>query len=203
MFINQMRSRIKMNKYDRGPTEESSGGNALKFYSSVRIKLLKGMVESVMAHSAITGKNEKKPINVQVKAMIVKNKIDRPFMAGPIFIRFGEGFDNYYSIMELALNIGVIKSKGSFYSFTKGEEALFNVQGKEQLRALLAKDNKLFQALRDSLVLKEDEQAKQEGIAEEEEVSSGDEMDSMLSNVAESFKETQAAKKKAAKETDE
>jgi len=173
----------------------------LKYYSSVRIKFLKGQVESVDAHSAITGKKEKKPVNVQVKAMIVKNKIDRPFMAGPIFIRFGEGFDNYFSIMELAVNIGVVKQAGAFLSFNKGGEEVFKVQGREQLRSLLTKDSKVYQSLRDSLVLKEDEQAKQEAAAEaEDEVSTGDEMDSILGNVAKSFKDAQKAKEEPAAE---
>jgi len=200
LFVNQMRSRIKMNKYDRGPNEESSGGNALKFYASVRIKFLKGLVEMIDAHSAITGKTEKKPVNVQVKAMIVKNKIDRPFMAGPIFIRFGEGFDNYFSIMELAVNIGVIKKAGAFLSFNRGGEEVFKVQGREQLRSLLAKDSKVYQSLRDSLVLKEDEQAKQEAAAEAEDEATGDEMDSILGNVAKSFKNAQKAKEEPAAE---
>jgi len=200
LFVNQMRSRIKMSKYERGPSEESSGGNALKFYSSVRIKFLRGKVEMVQAHSAITGKKEDKPMNVQVKAMVIKNKIDRPFMSGPIFIRFGEGFDNYYSIMELAENIGVVKKSGAFLSFTKGSEEIFKVQGREQLRSLLAKDSKVYQSLRDSLVLKEDEQAKQEAAVEEDADKTGDEMDSMLSNVSKSFKEAQKAKEGPAPE---
>jgi recombination protein RecA len=195
IFTNQLRKVIKKSQYETGPDEESSGGLALKFYSSVRWKLKKSTVEKVNVTSSITGKADKEPINVMIKATVVKNKVDKPWRSAPVFIRFGEGFDNILSIIELAVNTGVIKKSGAFFTFSQNNEVLIKAQGKEQLWKALNENEQLFSKLSNNLTVKEDEQAK----VEYAQVEQGDEMDDVLGNISAGFIEKQS-KKKAPKE---
>lgn len=157
ILINQLRSVIKKSKYDRGPDEESTGGRSLKYYSSVRIKLITSKIEKIETVSKVTGKKEKEPINVLVKATVVKSKIDRALLTGPIYMRFGEGVDNILSIVELAVNLKVIKKKGTFFEFDT-----LNVQDKEKFRNALNENPKIFEKLQNNLVIMEDEKAKED-----------------------------------------
>jgi hypothetical protein len=129
-----------------------------------------------------------------------KNKIDKPYLSGPIYIRFGEGFDNINSIVELACNTNVIKKSGALYTFNMNGKELINVTGKEQLRQTLEKDSGLLQTLTGSLVYKEDEQAKIEGEQEETQEGTGTaaDLENMLEQASETFvreKKIKAAKK--------
>lgn len=195
LFINQLRSVIKKSKYEPGPNEESSGGRALNYYSSLRIKLRTKKVDHVSTISKITGKKDKEPINVMVEASVVKNKIDRPHYSGPLYIRFGEGFDNILSIIELAINIGVIKKSGPYFSFENIKE-----QGKDAFRTALNENPKTFENLQNNLVLKEDEQVKKEYKDVKDDLP--DEIDDYYDNIAEDFIDKQK-KKEENKEEDE
>lgn len=161
LFLNQIRAVIRTTGYGRGPTEDSTGGNALKFYSSVRIKLKRGQAQTVTGKSIITGKTEKKAVNLTVYATAIKNRIDAPFKTGPVYIRFGQGFDNYLSMIELGCNTGVIKKKGAFYTFQDGSKEVFKCQGKERLCKLLKENEKIYTKLRDNLTVKEDSEAEE------------------------------------------
>lgn len=189
IFINQIRDIIKKTKYQGGPNEESPGGRALKFYASLRLKLKKGKVEKIDVRSKITGKKEKEPVNVIANAAIVKNKIDKPFKTAPVHIRFGEGVDNIFSIIELGINTRVIKKSGSFYTFSENNEILVKKQGKEQLWQALNEDHGLFEKLQKSLTIEEDKAIKE--IYQDPEEESLDEMDDLLGSVADKFIENQ------------
>lgn len=189
LFTNQLRSIIKTSKYDTGPNEETSGGRALKYYSSVRIKMKKGMVEKIIARSRITGKEDKEPVNVQVKVSIIKNKIDKPYFSAPLFIRFGEGFDNIASIIELACNTNTIKKKGAFLSLEDNGKTLFNVQGKEQLHTLLQENDGFLKLISSKIILQQDAEIKSVGEQEEaEETEIPTDLDAMLNQTSETFK---------------
>lgn len=190
VFLNQLRSVIKKSKYDGGPDEESSGGRALKYYSSVRVRLKKSKVEHIQTISRVTGKKEKEPINVTIKASVVKNKIDKPHYSGPIYIRFGEGFDNILSIVELAVNLGVIKKTGAYFSFESVKE-----QGKEAFRRALNENPKVFEKLQSSLVIKEDEQTKEEYKNISDDLP--DEVEDVYDSIAEDFINKQKEKKES------
>jgi recombination protein RecA len=195
MFLNQLRAVIKKSKYEGGPDEESSGGNALRYYSSVRLKLKTGTVEKINAKSTITGKDEKKAVNVTVKVTAIKNKIDVPWKSGPMFIRFAEGIDNIQSLIELAVNRNIIKKSGAFFKFSIGDELVFSAQGNEQLREMLKNDNAMFNKLLKNITLKEDIEEKEES---KEDVP--DSLDTALENVATVYVEKVARKKKAKEE---
>jgi recombination protein RecA len=201
LFTNQLRSVIKKSMYDTGPDEESSGGRALKFYSSVRLKLKTSTVEKINAVSKLTGKEEKEPVNVKVKATVVKNKIDKPWFTAPIYIRFGEGIDNVRSIIELAVNTGTIKKTGAFFTFTQGNETLIKVQGQEQLWQTLNDDSKLYNKVKASLVIKEDTKTKEQYKNEKQDLPP-DEMEDMLNSVADDFIQKEEDKKKKKEDTE-
>jgi recombination protein RecA len=182
LFINQLRSVIKANKYDQGPVEETSGGRAIKFYSSVRIKMKKGKVDFVKEKSIITGKLEDKPNNVNVKITIFKNKIDVPYYSAPVYIKFGEGFDNITSIIDLADNCGILRKTGAYFRFDSGDQTLFNVAGKENLRDFLEKNPQILETLSSCVKLKVDEEEKAEGATVVQELSE-DTADSILNKM--------------------
>ena len=192
ILCNQLRNIIKTSKYDKGPDKESTGGMSLRFYTSVRIDLEKGAIERVERVSAITGKKEKEPVNVTSKVSIIKNKIDKPFLSAPIFIKFGEGIDNIMSIIELAVNLGVIKQAGAFYTFTQGNETVIKAQGKQALWKELNENEKSFKLLQSNLVLKKDTQIEEQ--YKDEQDPPPDEMDQMLENVATSYVEKKKQK---------
>lgn len=201
IYINQMRDVIKTSKFQSGPMEESPGGRALKYYASVRLKLKVGIIEKINVKSRITGKKAQDPVNITIKATVIKNKIDRPYFSAPIFIRFGEGIDNIRSIMELALNTKVIKQSGAMYTFRQNEELIFKAVGKEGLRETLNDNEKAFEKLQSSLIFKQDESTKLQYQDEKDELP--DEMDDLLSNVAENFIEKQEKKKGKKEESDD
>jgi len=201
VYINQFRDRIKTSKYDAGPSEESPGGRALKYYASIRLKLKVGKIETVAVKSRITGKKDVNPVNVTIKASVIKNKIDKPYRAAPIFIRFGEGIDNIKSILELAEATSIIKKNGAFYSFSHNDELLIKEQGKENLRSAFSNNEKAFEKLRSSLVFKQDEEVKAE-YQEENDSDEADSIEDILSGVAGDFIDKQEEKKAKKEEND-
>jgi len=198
VLTNQLRKVIIMNQRpgqkNYGPTEESTGGYALKYYLSLRLKMMKGAIEKIERTSRITGKLEKEPINVTTRVSVVKNKIDKPYFAAPVYIRFGEGFDNIQSIIELAINTNVVKRNGAFFTFSHGGEKLINANGKGDLWRTLNENEKLLKRLQESLVLVEDKEVKEQYPSEDQEM---DAMDSALDNVATNFIEKRKAKEAA------
>ena len=200
IFLNQLRSVIKKSKWDHGPDEETSGGRALRYYASVRLKLKNKSVENVDVISRFTGKKGYNPVNVTVNATVVKNKIDKPWLTAPIHIRFGEGIDNILSVIELAVNTGIVKQSGAMYSFTH-KDGILKVAGKENLRKALEEKDKIFEQLRASITLKEDEKTKEEyKNFDQDQANSEDIMEEILSNTSEAFIEKQKEKKSAEEE---
>ncbi len=117
IFINQMRMKIGIMF---GNPETTTGGNALKFYSSVRIDLRR--IASL--------KKGDKVIGSRVRAKVVKNKLAPPFKQAEFDIMFDEGISRSSSIIDMAEEVGVIKKTGTWLSF--GDEKIG--QGKENAR---------------------------------------------------------------------
>ncbi len=116
VFINQIRMKIGVMF---GNPETTTGGNALKFYSSVRLEIRR--VES------IDGKGDEEAVGNRVRVKIVKNKVAPPFRKVELDIYFGKGVSSSASILDSAVKHGLIDKKGSWY--TRGEEKIG--QGKE------------------------------------------------------------------------
>ena len=105
IFVNQMRQKIATSRF--GPTTTTSGGNALKYYASVRLQL--------WAYGKIEDGDDK--IGAHVKARVVKNKIAVPFKEAEFDLIYGKGIDHYYDLINTGKKLGIVEQKGAWVSF--------------------------------------------------------------------------------------
>ncbi len=120
IFINQIREKVGVLF---GNPEVTPGGRALKFYSSVRIDLRR--VDSIKQGTDVIG--------TRVRARVVKNKVAPPFRTAEFDIMFNRGISKEGDIIDLGVNMGVLKKVGSFYSY--GEVRIG--QGRESAKSFL------------------------------------------------------------------
>lgn len=130
IFINQLREKIGIMF---GNPETTPGGRALKFYSSVRIDIRK--VDNI--------KEGEKVIGTRVRAKVVKNKVAPPFRVSEFDIMFDKGISKSGSLLDVALELGVIEKAGSWFSY--GEEKI--AQGREGAKAYLESNPKSFEEI--------------------------------------------------------
>lgn len=158
LLLNQLRSKIKTSMYDAGPTEDTSGGRAPKFFATLRLKMRPKQQEKIKEKSKITGVAEDKAINQIVKVTVVKNKLDIPFKTGPIYIAFGQGIDNIMSIISLAEGKNVLKKGGAGYYEWKDPEGKysFRIQGKYNVKKHLEENPDTLKAMQPYLIPTQD-----------------------------------------------
>jgi recombination protein RecA len=104
IFINQLREKIGVLF---GNPETTPGGRALKFYASVRVDMRR--TESIKQDNVIQG--------TRVRARVIKNKVAPPFRVAEFDIMFSEGISKSGDLIDLGVNLGLIKKSGSFYSY--------------------------------------------------------------------------------------
>ena len=132
IFINQLREKIGgMAMY--GPTETTTGGNALKFYASVRL--------DVRRIGAIKEGND--IIGHRARVKVVKNKVAPPFKTAEFDILYGEGISRIGEIIDIGVQLGVLQKSGSWYSY-EGQRL---AQGRENLRVFLKDHPELVEKL--------------------------------------------------------
>ena len=134
IFINQLREKIGV---FYGNPETTTGGRALKFYSSVRLDVRKA--ESIKQGSDVIGNT--------VKVKVVKNKVAPPFKEAKMDIMFGRGISKESDILELGVESGIIEKSGNWYSY--GGNRIGN--GKENVKALLRSRPELLSELEEKV----------------------------------------------------
>ncbi|WP_331776089.1 recombinase RecA [Sulfurospirillum sp. 1612] len=135
IFINQIRMKIGTMGY--GSPETTTGGNALKFYASVRIDVRK----------IATLKQSDEQIGNRVKAKVIKNKVAPPFRQAEFDIMFGEGISKEGEIVDYGVKLDIVDKSGAWFSY--GEKRLG--QGRENVKALLKEDKELAAELEDKI----------------------------------------------------
>ena len=121
IFINQLREKIGVMF---GNPETTTGGRALKFYSSVRIDIRKG--EGIKEAGGVVGN--------RTKAKVVKNKMAPPFKDTEFDIMYGEGISHTGEVLDYAVELGIIKKSGSWFAYDGAKIG----QGRENAKQFLA-----------------------------------------------------------------
>ncbi len=132
IFINQIREKVGV---IYGNPETTTGGRALKFYSSMRIEVRKG--ESIKQGTELTGN--------RTKAKVVKNKVAPPFKTAEFDIMYGIGISREGDLLDIASNLDIIQKSGSWYSY-QGERL---GQGRENAKEYIKNNPEFFQQLSD------------------------------------------------------
>ena len=132
IFINQIRMKIGVMF---GSPETTTGGNALKFYASVRL--------DIRRIGAI--KNGEEVVGNQTRVKVVKNKVAPPFREAEFEIMYGQGISHEGEIIEIGSNNGIIEKSGSWYSY-KGERI---GQGKDNAREFLKTHQEIAKEIED------------------------------------------------------
>ena len=134
IFINHLREKVGIMF---GNPETTPGGKALKFYSSIRLDVRK--VDQV--------KNGSEPIGSKTKVKVVKNKVAPPFKTAEFEIMYGTGISQSGSVLDMAVNFGIVEKSGSWFSYNGDKIA----QGRENAKAFLENRPELLQEITDKV----------------------------------------------------
>ena len=135
IFINQLREKIGVMF---GNPETTTGGNALKFYASVRLDIRR--VTSIKDGDEVKGN--------QVRVKVVKNKVAPPFRKAEFDIMFGTGISKSGEIIDLGVQLGIIKKSGSWYSY--GDQKL--AQGRDASKKLMEDNPELAEEIESKIM---------------------------------------------------
>lgn len=135
IFINQLREKIGVMF---GPSETTTGGNALKFYASVRVDI----------RPSTTIKDGDDVLGRLTKVKVVKNKVAPPFKRAEFDIMFGEGISRSGEIIDLGVEHGIIQKSGSWFSYNGSKIA----QGRDQAKRMLMDNPELAAELEEKIM---------------------------------------------------
>jgi recombination protein RecA len=134
IFINQIRMKIGVMF---GSPETTTGGNALKFYSSVRLDIRR--IGAIKDRDEVVGN--------QTRVKVVKNKVAPPFKQVEFDIMYGEGISKTGELLDLGVKAGVVDKSGSWFSY--GDERIG--QGRENAKQFLKDNPKMAHAIEDQI----------------------------------------------------
>jgi recombination protein RecA len=135
IFINQLREKIGVMF---GNPETTTGGNALKFYASVRLDIRR--VSQI--------KDGDEAIGNQTRVKVVKNKVAPPFRKAEFDIMFGEGISRTGEIIDMGVELGIVKKSGSWFSY--GETRL--AQGREAAKDVIRDNQELADEIEEKIM---------------------------------------------------
>ena len=135
IFINQLREKIGVMF---GNPETTTGGNALKFYASVRLDIRR--VSQIKDGDVVTGN--------RTRVKVIKNKLAPPFRMAEFDIVFGEGVSKVGEIIDIGVEKGIIKKSGSWFSYDDTKLG----QGRDAVKAIFAENPDLAQEIEDKIV---------------------------------------------------
>lgn len=138
IFINQIRMKIGGMPGGYGNPETTSGGNALKFYASVRMDIRR--IQTLKDKEEVYGN--------RVRVKIVKNKVAPPFREAVFDVLYGQGISRTGELLDMGVEVGVLDKSGSWFAFNG--ERLGN--GKENVRSMLDENLELRQSIEDALL---------------------------------------------------
>jgi len=134
VFINQIRMKIGVMF---GSPETTTGGNALKFYSSVRLDIRR--IGSIKDRDEVVGN--------QTRVKVVKNKVAPPFKQVEFDIMYGEGISKTGELLDLGVKAGVVEKSGSWFSY--GDERIG--QGRENAKVFLKENENIALEIEDKI----------------------------------------------------
>ena len=135
IFINQLREKIGIMF---GNPETTTGGNALKFYASVRLDIRR--ISQIKDGDVVTGN--------RTRVKVIKNKLAPPFRMAEFDIVFGEGISKVGEIIDIGVDKGIIKKSGSWFSY---EETKLG-QGRDSVKSIFAENPDLAQEIEDKII---------------------------------------------------
>ena len=140
IFINQIREKVGIMF---GNPETTTGGRALKFYSSIRVEIRRG--EAIKNGTDVVGN--------RTRAKVVKNKVAPPFKTAEFDVMYGEGISKEGTLLDLATNMDIIQKSGAWYSYKVNRIS----QGREAAKAFLRENQEIAaeidKIIRDTLVV--------------------------------------------------
>src|SRR5262245_43663939 len=175
IFINQTRASISTGP-GGGAGDTTSGGKALKFFAYLRLQTNCIRSERVKYKDPVTKKEKNAPFGSHTQVKVVKSKIDaKQGQAVDIFIRFGKGIDDVYTMIESGVAHRLIKKTGAFFEL--GEQKF---QGREKLRAFLEGDKAALDELKHAVLKAVRSQAEDDPITQGGLVTEEDEVDALI-----------------------
>lgn len=178
IFINQVREKIGV---VYGNPEVTTGGRALKFYSSVRIEVRKG--EAIKSNGEVIG--------ARTKCKVVKNKVAPPFKDCEFDLMFGKGISRVGEIVDLAVELDIIKKSGAWFAYGDGKIG----QGRDNAKEYLLGNPAVMKEIEDKIKAElESRNKKEEEQPKTEEKPAAEEIDVMAE--AEKISKAAASKKK-------
>jgi recombination protein RecA len=146
VFVNQVRALISTGGYGGGggDQENTTGGKALKYFAFERLRLAKVRAEAIERVDPMSGKKRRYPYGNVTDVKVVKSKMDaKQGHSTQIFIRYGTGIDDYFSIIETGVAQKLVRKDGAFYTLNNER-----FKGRDAVRKYLIDNPTLYDALR-------------------------------------------------------
>lgn len=148
LLLNQERASIQAGGGHAPPEANSTGGKALKFYATLRLRTTRYKTEKVSRKDPFTGKVKDIPYGIVTRIKVVKDKLDgKAGQDADVFIRYGFGIDDAYSVIEAGVANGIMGRSGSSYTYGQ-----VKVIGRDKLRQFFLDNPTIYEEARSKVV---------------------------------------------------